>query len=886
MTGNFDPSDNLDPIIRRLARRRRLARAVLLFERVWPAIWPAAGAAGALLCAILLDLPALLPPALHLTVIVLGTALVLTLLARGLWRITRPTALETDRRLETASGLNHRPLAVLTDRPAGQPTPESAALWQAHIARAAARIARLRVGAPRPGLAARDPRAFRGLLVVALAACLVIAGPDGPGRILRAMQPGFAPPPPASVTQIQAWITPPAYTGQAPLFLKPETPTVTVPAGAHLTVSVTGGDTAAAPPALTLAGTSTGFQTLDNASFQSDQDLATGGRLTITRAGRNLGAWDIAVVPDRAPEVSFSERPGATRGRTQQARLPWQVSHDYGVVSLTAELHLKDRPEAPPLVLAIPLPGGSPKTAKGVRLQDLTANPWAGLPVIAQLQARDAPGLVGHSANAGFILPERHFDNPVAQALMALRRGLSLKPGERVPAITGIDQLAGLEDIWARDLPAYLNLRAIGSLLYRDPAPEAVDDAQQRMWQLALHMEEGAPERTARALDQARQALREALEAEKRGEPVDKAELDRKMQEIQKALEQHLQALAEQAARDPDQQQTDAETRRLDAQDMQKLAEQMRKDAQSNKMDQARDKMAELEKMLDALQNGRPEHGKMTEQDRKRAEKRQQGQQQMTALQDIVRREGTLLDHAQSRADAAREARDPRRAFPRRPDSIPDPKTDTARAGEQRTQQALRRALGELMQRYGDLTGEIPPNLGEADTAMRDAAQNLASANQDASAADAELRAIEALQKGGRAMSQQMANQFGRGQGEDEGEGQDMAGDQPGDQPGDGMGNQPGGNQPGGRQFGNRNGRGDRMGPRSVDRRADERRDPLGRPLKEGTSGMEESGDVQVPDQMEEARGRVIQEELRRRGADRTRPQPELDYIGRLLQQF
>jgi hypothetical protein len=56
--------------------------------------------------------------------------------------------------------------------------------------------------------------------------------------------------------------------------------------------------------------------------------------------------------------------------------------------------------------------------------------------------------------------------------------------------------------------------------------------------------------------------------------------------------------------------------------------------------------------------------------------------------------------------------------------------------------------------------------------------------------------------------------------------------------------------------------------------------------LREGTSGADESGDVQVPEQMEEARTRAIQEELRRRGADRGRPQQELDYIDRLLRQF
>ena len=43
---------------------------------------------------------------------------------------------------------------------------------------------------------------------------------------------------------------------------------------------------------------------------------------------------------------------------------------------------------------------------------------------------------------------------------------------------------------------------------------------------------------------------------------------------------------------------------------------------------------------------------------------------------------------------------------------------------------------------------------------------------------------------------------------------------------------------------------------------------------------------MRVPDQMEEARTRALQDELRRRGAERARPQNELDYIDRLLKPF
>ena len=56
--------------------------------------------------------------------------------------------------------------------------------------------------------------------------------------------------------------------------------------------------------------------------------------------------------------------------------------------------------------------------------------------------------------------------------------------------------------------------------------------------------------------------------------------------------------------------------------------------------------------------------------------------------------------------------------------------------------------------------------------------------------------------------------------------------------------------------------------------------------MQQGVTGSEEGDDVRVPDGMEQARTRALQEELRRRGGERGRPQPELDYIDRLLKAF
>jgi uncharacterized protein (TIGR02302 family) len=852
------PGGETDRLLRRLTSRRTLARAAILFERIWPALWPAIGIAGLFVCAALLDLPRLLPPWAHIGLLAVTSALILGLLARGLYGIAAPDDKAADRRLEVASGLSHRPLAVLTDRPSrGSLGPDAAsvALWQVHVMRAVRQVRRLRVGVPRPGLARRDPRALRAALVVALVAAVAIAGDEAPSRLAQAMEPTLPRDVPAPETELQAWITPPAYTRLAPVFLKADGGAVSVPAGARLTVSVTGGD---GVPSLSLDGRSEPFRALDKTSFQADRDLTEGGRLMVRRNGRELAAWALTVIADQPPTAEWSEPPGRAAG-SQQSRLPWQTADDYGVVSLQAELRLRDRPDAPPLVVSLPLPGGTPKSAHGVSQQDLTAHPWAGLAVTAKLIARDALGQTGESRAEEFVLPERPFQNPVSRALMAIRRDLSLHPEDRASAAKGLEDLLAAPEAFGGDYGAYLNLGALYYQLRLNKAPEAVGQAQQRMWDLALHLEEGQSERTARALEEARQAARDALDKAIR-EPSDanREALDQRLKELEQAIEQHLQALADEARRNNDEMPFDPNSQHLSDRDMDRKAEQAREAAREGRMDEAQQRMAELERMLDRLRNARAEHGRDGE---RTAAQRQRGRQQMGAVQDMIGRQGGLLDHSQGRVDETTRFRG------NRPSTAPADE-NANREADRRVQQALRRALGELMQQFGDLTGEVPPSMSEADQAMRDAAKQLGEGN-DQGAGASEQKAVEALQKGGREMGQAMARQFGPQQGQ---EGSDQEGDSDGPM---GLSLQDG--------QGDNRGRGWRQGPPDP---AQQGRDPFGRRYGQGSSGADESADVTVPAERERQRMQEIQEELRRRGGERARPQQELDYIDRLLKQF
>ena len=963
---------------------------MLWLERLWPAGWPAMALLGGYGAAAMLGALGLLPPAPRAALTLAVPAGVLLLLWRGVRPLRAPAPAEVDRRLEAASGLRHHPLRVLADRPAriaaggaapgAAPAGEAAdPLWRAHLARAAAQLGRLRVGAPRSTLAGRDMRALRGLVLVGLAASLVVAGPEAGPRLAAAFTPALPPGPPAAAPLLQAWITPPPSTGLAPVFLHQTTPpaSVTVPAGSKLQVSLTGGSAA---PTLTLGDVTQPFAALEPSSWQAERVLDAGGVLAVRRGGGQVAAWALSVVPDEAPVVAWTTPPGPAGGGTRAAdtrtadtrtadtrtadtrtRLPWRVSHRYGVASLAAELRLDARPADPAVAVAIPLPG-APRDAHGTAAPDLTANPWAGLPVSAVLVGRDGQGLAGRSEVARFTLPERAFQNPLARALIAARRRLTLDPEHRDPVIADIQALEDAPAV-GNGFGTFLALSSIASLLSQEDGPaDAVAQAQSRMWEMALALDAGAVERTARVVEQAREQVRQQLDEMRRdpakqADPKQQAELTARVEAMQQAIRQHLQAMLEQARKDGTLQPKDQAAQQRDARDLDRMLREMEDAARQGRMEDAERKLDQLQKQMQALDDAAKQSSQQA-QDGKGGksggkEDSERAQTARDAVQDLLKREGGLLDHVQGRdqgraqgrqgepAPERKDARDGATPQPGRPGqdtgapggepgqqagqdgspgvaplavppglagqdgtagaggrgqpphdqaqrqpgrpqgrpdappaqaaAPPSPSPPTSpptspRDAEGRVQRAMRRALGELMQQFGDSAGSVPRSLGDADQAMQQAEDALR-AGQDDAAREAEQRAVADLRKGGQEMGQAMQRQFGLSESKEGQDGQQGDGKGEESQEGDGEG-----------------GTGDRPGKPGRAKRA--QRDPLGRLTQDGGHGISDGDDVHVPDQAEQARSRDIQDELRRRGADRARPQDELDYIGRLLKPF
>ena len=856
----------------KLERRRRLARAALLWERLWPALWPPLGVLGGFVIVALLGVPLVLPTWARFALLLAFAAALAWAARRSFHRFSIPGPSAADRRLEAASGLPHRPLEALTDRPAGD-DPMALAVWRVHQARAAAALSRLRVGPPRPGLAKRDPIALRAALVLGLAAAFVIAGSEAPERLRRAFTPALAAPPAPPPLRIEAWVTPPAYTGAAPVFLDAAGGAATVPQGSRLQLAVSGGT--GGTPEMILGSAVSPFRVLDPRSFGAEADLGEGTRLAIRRDGREVAAWTLSVKADTPPVIAFAEPPGRMP-RGLSIRLPWRAEDDWGVASAEAQIRLRARPDAAPHVLELPLAAGQPREARGVAAPDLSAHPWAGLEVEVTLLARDGAGQEGRSAPGTLTLPERSFSHPVAQALIALRKALSLDPTARAEARRELDRLAGAPEAFEHDSATYLALRAARHRLTRDRRPEAVPEAQEIMWETAIALEEGRAERTARALAETRERLREALEQQRREQQEgrernveQREETDRRIQELRDAIRRHLEALAERLQREnAEAMPNDPQNRLMDRRDLDRRTNRMRDAARENRPEDAQRELAELEEMLRQLEEGRQARG----QDQERQRQRQRGQQQQGVVQDMVRRQTEMLDSAHRRAESdaqrreqERRAQQQRSPFGRPPPNQPqpqaqqqDPEAQAQANREARTQRALRRALGEVMQQFGDLTGEVPPQLGRADQAMREAQEALGGGGDPR---EAQQRAIRELQEGSRQMAQQMQRQFGQGQeGEEDGEGEgegEMMGE--GQQGGDGQ------------DQAQEQGQG---------------RDPLGRRSREAPGAQDAGSDTRVPEEAELLRTRRLQEELRRRGAERERPADELEYIDRLLRRF
>jgi uncharacterized protein (TIGR02302 family) len=848
------PQRDPDAVSRlQLAQALRRAEFAIAWERSWPHLARLLTVAGLFLVVSWAGLWLALP--FLARAIGLGLFIVLALAALfPLVGFRWPNRQEALSRLDRGTGIRHRPATTLIDTLATQ-DPVALALWQAQRERTLASIKRIRAGLPSPRLVIHDPWALRALIVVMMVAAYVAAGDERRIRVAAAFDWNGV----LSATNIRvdAWVTPPLYTGRPPIILSaankeaaiPAAGPLAVPTGSTLIVRSSGG----ALDVVAGGGVSEAVPAQQAPKGTNEKHFSiTGDGTAHVRAPSGQPQWKFSATPDRPPTIALAKDPERqARGSLQ---LSYKIEDDYGVTEARALFAARraeaaqggeTRPLFDPPQFSLVLPNARTRNGVGQTVKDLSEDPYAGAEVTLNLTAKDEAGNEGRSEPFNMRLPERLFTKPLARALIEQRRILALDANQNSQVYAALDALMIAPELFMPEVGQYLGLRSVARQLETARTDDAMREVVASLWALAVTIEDGNITDVDKALRAAQEALKQALERGASDEEIKKL-----TQDLRAALDNFMRQLAEQLRNNPQAlaRPLDPNTRVMRQQDLNNMIERMERLSRSGDKDAAKQLLEQLQQMLENLQLAQP--GQSGDGDMEQA---------LNELGDMIRKQQQLRDKTfkqgqdsrrdrqrgkqgdQGMSDLQQDQQGLRDRLRKLQDELAKRGMGQGQRGE-KGQQGQKGQKGQKGQQGQDGDpGDGEDGLGEADSAMGDASGQLGEGNADG-AVDSQGKALEALRKGAQSLAEAMQQGDGEGQS-------------------DGPGNRVGRQQSGGNQS-----------------------DPLGRPLH----GREFGDDltVKIPGEIDVQRVRRILEELRRRLADPQRPQIELDYIERLLKDY
>ena len=621
------------------------------------------------------------------------------LLALGaLFPLTRfrwPTREEGLSRLDRGTGIRHRPATALTDTLASK-DPIAQALWREQRERTLASIKRIRAGLPSPRLAIHDPWALRALVMVMVAAAYVAAGDERRMRIAAAFDwNGVLAP--ANV-RVDAWVTPPVYTGKPPVILSaankdaasPDSGPLPVPAGSTLMIRSSGGsiDVVVGGGLAEIAPSEPAPKGTSERQFK----IASDGTAHV-RAPSGQPQWRFAATPDRAPVISLAKDPERqARGSLQMS---YKLEDDYGVTEARAQFaaragdaakdsgkeagkERKDgkaaepRPLFEPPQFALVLPNARTRNGVGQTVKDLSEDPYAGADVTLTLTAKDEAGNEGKSEPFNMRLPERLFTKPLARALIEQRRVLALDANQSSQVYTALEALMIAPELFTPETGHYLGLFSVTRQLEAARTDAAMREVVASLWALAVTIEDGKITDVDKALRAAQEALKQALERGASDEEIKKL-----TDNLRAALDNFLRQLAEQLKNNPQQlaRPLDPNTKMLSQQDLKSMLDRLERMSRSGDKDAAKQLLEQLQQMLENLQMAQPGQGGDNEME-----------QALNELGDMIRKQQQLRDKT------FKQGQDSRR------DRMRGKQGDQSMGDLQQDQQGLRDRLKKLQE--------------------------------------------------------------------------------------------------------------------------------------------------------------------------------------------
>lgn len=776
-------------------------------------------------------------------------------------RLSLPSKEEIVRQIEEKSKLEHRPITAQNDSlELGANDDLSAALWREHQNRMSGNLQNMTSGTPAPRANLFDPFAVRAMLpILAFAAFFYSFSPNG-GNISDVI--GVAKGEQAVANRVDAWINPPAYTKKPPIYLTVENgnapgSVISVPEGSEFFLRFIGNSEVNLQLSSDTEDVTIKPSKRDELLGETEFSLVLSddSAIKLTRQQTQIAQWVMALVPDEAPQISFTEPPRSALSGSLE--LGYEVADDYGVVSANAvfksleEVDEAAEPLVEPPRLKLPLPRQRAKSGTSKVNRDLTEHPWAGSRVSITLEAVDDLEQVGRSQTREIVLPGRRFSKPLALALIEQRRILAMDARKKHRVADLLDAVSSGAPEFIDDAKVILGMRIAYRRIVDSNNHDDLRSALDLLWDIALGVEFGDLTEAERKLRDAQERLSEALE---RG--ASDEEIDRLMQELRQAMNEMMQALAEQARNNPQQQNPfdQSQMEQLTQNDLESMMDRIEDLAKSGSQDAARQLLSEMQRMMDNLRAGQHQQQRQAEGNEmnqaldKLSELMQRQQEllnetyQMQRQQEGQGQENTQNQNQQMRPQQGQNQQgQQQQGQSQQGQNRPMTAEEFAEALDRLRQQqeALQQQLGQLGEQLEGLGLQPSEELGNAGREMGEAGENLAQGNTPGAATD-QGQALEALRKGAQNMMQQMAGDRNQG-----GEQQAQQGGQGGVRD---------------NQRGN---------------------DPLGRD-RNGQSNSVES-DVQIPSEIDAQRARRILEAIRDRLSIPNNPLIERDYLERLL---
>lgn len=750
----------------------------------------------------------------------------------GLQNYQPPRASDIDRRLEQNSGLSHRPLQSLQDSLTGQDQTKS--IWKAHKEKLNNILTKLTIGSPRPVLSQSDPWTLRIAAVLFLLAGFVIAGSDSLHRLKQGMN---LPPLPANwlakQNVLSAWIVPPDYTGQGPIYLTEET----LKAGTPLEISANStleirlsSPWESFAPVLYNEKFKIPFGQEDKKNWSIAYNFEESETDEVQSITVKRGLFSLLTVPytvrnDSPPLAGWQTIPSTTSKNL--IRIPYKGSDDYGVtkISLRVEPTIPTKEDAPfnvPLLLY----GSDHRKIEHIQNIDLKSHPWAGRSVKLKIVTEDAIGQTSTSPEADIILPLMEFKHPVAKKIIAARENITKNTVDTLQDATqSLYLLLARPSTYNDDITVFLSLRSAASRIKISAgAQDAIRETKKLLWFTALHVEDNG---TAMAEQELRAAI-ERLKAALSDPSTTEEEIAALTQDVRTAMYKYLSAMQKSMMEDgtlPKYAEGEFQTPGLD-----KFLSDMKLMSDLGNRDDALEMLSELQNLMDGLTTGMPEPiQKMAE--------------QISSLDSMITRQESLLNEtkkqcenpgntgnggtAQGSQQAPMTHDSPLSGIdmPPAPKIMNNPSMNSAI-----TQESLRSELHGTMSAIEQQSGSLPQSLPAADNAMKQSSQAL-EANNPEHAIEPQKEALKQL-KAAKEQAQEMMQKalenmvmFSLGSG---------------------------------------------------------KRDPLGR--DQGEHSLKTK--VKIPEQGERKKIEHILQILRRRSAEQDRPEIEREYIDRLLKQF